>query len=168
MPGMARWREPWTDGPGEARAEGAGVTGRPSKFTQQLADEICERIATTARGIDFLCESDAKLPSARTVHRWLNEHDGFRQSYLRARERQADLLFDECLEIADDVSNDTKIVGGEDYEREVANTEWISRSKLRVDTRMRMAGKLAPKKYGERLDLEHGGGLTINIKRFGE
>lgn len=122
--------------------------GRPSEYTPEMADEICERIATTPRGLDFICDSDEQLPCARTVHRWLNAHEDFSQSYLRARERQADLLFDECLEIADDSSNDTKIVGEE--EREVANTEWISRSKLRVDTRLRMAGKLNTKKYGDK------------------
>jgi hypothetical protein len=128
---------------------------RPSDFTQEIADEICERIATTPRGIDFICESDEGLPSARTVHRWLNANEAFRQSYLRARERQADLLFDQCLEIADDNSNDTKLVGAEGAEHEAANSEWISRSKLRVDTRLRMAGKLAPKKYGDAVHLKH-------------
>lgn len=142
---------------------------RPSEFNDEIANEIVERIATTPRGIDFICESDDALPSARTVHRWLNAHDDFRQSYLRARERQADLLFDECLEIADDCSNDSRVVGaGEDREgHEVANSEWISRSKLRVDTRMRMAGKLAPKKYGEKAEIDlNASGLTINLRRF--
>jgi hypothetical protein len=130
--------------------------GRPSGFNIWTAHEICERIATTARGIDFICESDDSLPSARTVHNWLNAHPGFLQSYLRARERQADLLFDECLEIADDSTGDTKTV---EYESGASstqcNSEWISRSKLRVDTRLRMAGKLSPKKYGERQTVEH-------------
>ena len=137
---------------------------RPSKFTQAVADEICERIATTPRGIDFICESDDALPSARTVHHWLNAHETFLQSYLRARERQADLIFDECLEIADDVSRDSKVVReGEDGERLVADSEWISRSKLRVDTRLRMAGKLAPKKYGDKLELNNNHGVQDSL-----
>jgi len=141
--------------------------GRPSDYTQEIADEICERIATTPRGIDFICESDENLPSARTVHRWLNAHDDFRQSYLRARERQADLLFDECLEIADHAANDTIV---REYENgavaELPNSEWISRSKLRVDTRLRMAGKLAPKKYGDKLDVNANveGGLVLRVE----
>lgn len=142
--------------------------GRPSDFTQEIADAICERIATTPRGLDWICAQDDELPSARTVHRWLDQHDAFRQSYVRARERQADLLFDECLEIADDVSHDTKLVGREGEEREVADTEWISRSKLRVETRMRMAGKLAPKKYGDRLDLNHGGSVALRVQDMTE
>lgn len=132
-------------------AKPAKKIGRPSDFNQAVADELCERIATTPRGLDFICASDETLPSARTVHRWLDVNDGFRQSYLRARERQADLIFDECLEIADDVSSDTKIVKRADgSEFEQCDAEWISRSKLRVDTRLRMAGKLSPKKYGDK------------------
>jgi hypothetical protein len=75
------------------------------------------------------------------------------------------LLFDECLEIADDVSRDTKYVGGrgDSEAAEVANVEWISRSKLRVDTRLRMAGKLAPKKYGDKVEHEHAGGIAFTI-----
>lgn len=134
---------------------------RPSEFSQEIADEICARIATTARGIDFICESDPGLPCARTIHRWLNANEAFCQSYLRARERQADLIFDECLEIADDCSRDTKMLGAEGAEYEVCNSEWISRSKLRVDTRLRMAGKLAPKKYGDKQEIEHTGHLTV-------
>lgn len=129
--------------------------GRPSDFTAAMGEEICERIATTPRGLDFICQSDEALPSPRTVHRWLAASEEFRQSYLRARERQADLIFDECLEIADDGTNDTKLVGAEGEEREVCDSEWISRSKLRVETRMRMAGKLLPKKYGDRQTVEH-------------
>lgn len=129
---------------------------RPTTFNEAIAEEICERVATTSRGLDFICEADDDLPCARTVHRWLAANETFCQSYLRARERQADRLFDECLEISDDGTNDTKVVGADGNEREVQNSEWISRSKLRVDTRLRMAGKLAPKKYGDKLDINHG------------
>ena len=132
------------------------MTGRPSGFTTAIADEICERIASTPRGLDFICSQDDSFPSARTVHLWLNQHPEFLQSYLRARERQAALLMDESLEIADDASSDTKTLKRADgTEYEVCDSEWISRSKLRVDTRMRMAGKLDPKKWGERQTLEH-------------
>lgn len=141
---------------------------RPSDFSQKIAEIICERIATTPRGLDFICNADDALPSARTVHRWLAADDAFRQSYLHARERQADLIFDECLEISDDDSKDVKVVGEGDQEREVCNTEFVARSKLRIDTRLRMAGKLAPKKYGDKLALTDPDGekLTINIRQF--
>lgn len=125
-------------------------------LTPELANAICEAIATTPRGLDYICRHNKEFPSAATVHRMLNEDKEFCESYLRARERQADLIFDECLEIADDCTNDSKYVG-ESGDTEVCNNEWISRSKLRVDTRMRMAGKLAPKKYGDKVDVTTAG-----------
>lgn len=145
--------------------------GRPSDFSQEIADTICERIATTPRGLDFICQTDAALPSASTVHRWLNQHAEFRESYLRARERQADTIFDECLEIADDSSRDTKLVGREDNETEVCNTEFVQRAKLRIDTRMRMAGKLSPKKYGDAVQMKHtdaDGGPVQQVVRWAQ
>lgn len=138
--------------------------GRPSSFTQKIADEICERIATQPRGIDRICDEDDDMPTARTVHRWLNEHDDFCQSYLRAKERQADLLFDQALQIADTpqlgrivkrkpvkVGETEIMLGGEAVtSEEITEEDMLGHRKLQVDTRLRMAGKLAPKKYGDK------------------
>jgi hypothetical protein len=122
-------------------------------YTPELRDAICEAIATTPRGLDYICKNSPDFPCAATVHKMLNEHEDFLESYLRARERQADLIFDECLEIADDSGADA-YVDPKTNEVKVEG-EVIQRAKLRVDTRMRMAGKLAPKKYGEAQLLKH-------------
>jgi len=66
----------------------------------------------------------------------------------RARERQADVLAGQILEISDDGTND--YVQTEDGE--VPNHEHIQRSRLRVDSRKWLASKLAPKKYGDKID----------------
>lgn len=71
----------------------------------------------------------------------------------RAREEQADRLFEECLAIADDTTGDVVMVGkGGQVER--VDHENIQRSRLRVDTRKWMAGNLAPKKYDDRVTHE--------------
>jgi terminase small subunit-like protein len=131
--------------------------GRPSDYTPELAERICELIATTPRGLDFLCAKHDDLPSPRTIDNWLNRHEEFLRLYLRARERQADLLADETLEIADDSDGDVvtrKRNDGSEYEE--FNAERVARSKLRVDTRLRLAGKLHPKKWGDRVGVTHG------------
>ena len=76
---------------------------------------------------------------------------------VKAREAQADALFDEILEIADDSRNDT--VHGENGD--TPNHEWIARSKLRIDTRKWMAAKLRPKVYGDKID------VTSEVHRSG-
>ena len=87
------------------------------------------------------------LPNAR--------HEDFAHQYARAREEQADRLFEECLAIADDTTDDVVMVAdGKGGQVERVNHENIQRSRLRVDTRKWMAGKLAPKKYGDRIITE--------------
>lgn len=122
-------------------------------LTPELANAICEAIATTPRGLDYICKNTKGFPCAKTVHTWLTKDDNFLQSYLRARERQADLIFDECLEIADESGADAVV--DEKTGAIKVDGEVIQRAKLRVDTRMRMAGKLSPKKYGESTQVKH-------------
>src|SRR5260370_1722018 len=72
----------------------------------------------------------------------------FRDQYARAREEQADKLFREIIEIADDASGD--YVTTSDGKR-IVDHENIQRSRLRVDARTWAAARLAPKKYGDHI-----------------
>jgi hypothetical protein len=123
--------------------------GRPSKFTQEVADAICTRIAD-GESLRKICESD-DMPAKTTVMRWLadeEQHKPFRDQYARAREEQADKLAEEIIEIADDGRNDTY----KDAEGQIkVDHDVIARSRLRVDARKWYASKLAPKKYGDKL-----------------
>jgi len=127
------------------------MSGRPSVFSEALADAICEALAD-GRSLRSICLDDG-MPSQTTIFRWLADerYSVFREQYTRAREAQADALFDECLDIADDGANDYMADG--EY-----NGDAVARSRLRIDTRKWMAGKLRPKKYGDKqeIDLNHG------------
>ena len=59
---------------------------RPSKFTEGLADKICERIAC-GESLRAICEGKS-MPGKTTVMRWLadEDHAGFRNQYACARE----------------------------------------------------------------------------------
>ena len=122
--------------------------GRPSSFSQDKADAICALIAS-GRSLRSICEQDDQ-PDQTTVYRWLRTEEAFRLQYARAREDQAETIFDEMLQIADDGSNDTWM--NEDG-LDILNTDHIQRSKLRIDARKWVLGKMAPKKYGDRLQL---------------
>ena len=145
--------------------------GRPSSFTQETADEICALIAE-GQSLRSICLAD-EMPSMRAVLRWLADenNEDFRRQYARAREAQADALFDEILDIAEDGSNDWMerknadgvVIGWQE------NGEALRRSALRVDARKWMAGKLAPKKYSDKQSVEHtgpdGGAIQISDER---
>ena len=83
---------------------------------------------------------------------------GVRDQYARAREEQADKLFREIIEIADDASGD--YVTTSDGKR-IVDHENIQRSRLRVDARKWAAARLAPKKYGDRVEHDVRGDINF-------
>ena len=130
--------------------------GRPSKFTQALADDICERIAT-GEGMREICRGEGFPVAEKTVFEWLQKDAQFRKQYTRAREEQADTYADEVIIIADGVEArrtiDKKDADGNVYQVEVE--EDPNRSRLRMDARKWAAGKRKPKVYGDRMHLDH-------------
>lgn len=132
---------------------------RPSDFTQDIADRICAEIAE-GKSLRKVCEAE-DLPHRSTVHRWLKEIEAFRDQYARAMDDRADKLADEILEISDDDSGDfgfkkVQTADGESAEPFI-DKDNIQRARLRVDSRKWLAGKLAPKKYGDKVLNEHTG-----------
>ena len=83
--------------------------GRPSLFTTELGDEICNRIAD-GESLRAICDA-ADMPDKVTVFRWLlaEEHKDFSNRYIRARDIQADVLFDEIHQIADTPQKGTNL-----------------------------------------------------------
>lgn len=124
------------------------MTGRPSIFSDEIALAICARLSD-GESLRKICCDDA-MPGQTTVYRWLMENEAFREQYACARELQADTLFDEILDIADDASNDWMERHGENNPGWRENGEAIRRSQIRIDSRKWMAGKLRPKKYGDK------------------
>jgi len=74
-----------------------------------------------------------------------------------AREIGEEVIAQECLEIADDGSNDWV----ETKHGPQVNMECVNRSKLRVETRLKLLAKWNPKKYGDKLDLS--GTLDVSL-----
>lgn len=104
--------------------------GRPSSFTQTVADAICLRIAL-GESLRKICD-DADMPHQATVFRWLEAQPPFREQYARARDLQADTKFDEVGDISD-----------------AATPEDAQVARLRIDARKWQSAKLAPKRYGD-------------------
>ena len=133
-----------------------------AQFSEERFDEICERIAE-GESLREIC-TDEDMPSKTTVFKWLSQSQELADQYARAREEQADLIFDEILGIADDARNDWMERNGQDDAGYQANGEHIQRSRLRIDARKWMAGKLRPKVYGDKLDLNHSGEMRVTLE----
>lgn len=135
------------------------MAGQPTKYNQETAYKICERIATSSNSLRVIC-AEFKI-SYTTFKNWLRENEEFVAQYARAKEDQADFLGEEMIDIADDNTQDIKKImkGGEIIE--IEDTEVTNRSKLRVETRKWLMGKLKPKKYGDKIQTEHSGSVEI-------
>jgi len=117
--------------------------GRPTLYSEELIDEICERISD-GESIKDICADD-EMPKRTTIFRWLAKYEEFRNLYARAREEQADLIFDEVKKIADEC-------GGERDETGRYVPDQVTKARLQIDTRKWQAAKLRPKVYGDRID----------------
>ena len=142
-----------------AEAVSPAKPGRPSAFAQEIADEICRRLSQ-GEPLAQICR-DEHMPAVRTVSDWKKARESFSADFAHAREDGFDQIAAECLDIADETAFDTIITDTGDK----PNTEWISRSKLRIETRLKLLAKWDPKRYGDKVDLNHGGqdGNPVNM-----
>lgn len=142
--------------------------GRPSKYTNKLADKICQMIAQ-GQSVRSIC-SKKDMISMQTFFRWLRENDKFCEQYARACEERSYMHAEEILEIADDATNDYMEQHDESDELTgyKLNGENIQRSRLRIDTRKWLMSKLNPKVYGDKLDMTTNGndiGVTLSASQ---
>ena len=133
---------------------------RPTIFSQEIVDQICERLVE-GESLRKICKR-ADMPGISTVIRWLADdaHTAFRAQYTRAREAQADTLADEILAIADTpklgtvtMTKAVTVAGVTGVETKTKRGDMLGHRRLMVDSRKWLASKLYPKKYGDRLEL---------------
>jgi hypothetical protein len=132
-------------------------------FTPEQKVAACEEILAKVKAGSSLIAAcrggDDWTPSETTFRRWCDGDEELAAKYARAREDRAEAIFEECMTIADSQEGDVVMVDG----HATPNHDMIARAKLRIDTRRWMLGKMQPKKYGEKIDLNHGGGMVVTI-----
>ena len=121
---------------------------RPSLYTEEIIREICDRLST-GEPLAQICR-DEGMPAVRTVGDWSKERADVSASIARAREEGEESIALDCLHIADDNGKDTRVLKDG---VEVVDSDWIQRSKLRIDTRLKLLAKWNPKKWGEKIDM---------------
>jgi hypothetical protein len=137
------------------------IPRKPNEYTPEIVEAICLRLADR-ESLRSICR-DPTMPRLPLVYDWLNTYPDFVKRYARACELRTEAYFEEYYEAATDGSNDW-------YDRQIYNAkgelvrtertvdpEVVARSRLRCDALKWMMGKLNPKKYGDKLDLNLGG-----------
>ena len=111
------------------------MTGRPSEYSEDMAAAILAGISAGV-SLNKLCKSP-EMPSITTVFKWMLQQEAFAAKYARAQEERATIVFEEAVEIADDVPG--------------AGSGDVNRDRLRVDTRKWFLARMSPRKYGDKL-----------------
>lgn len=141
--------------------------GRPSKYTEDIAIEICARLAEGEPMTKIT--RDNHIPHPVTVYRWLIDNLEFRNMYESARKDGAHTLASQIQEIADETPLEVfDEAGNKRYD-----SGSISHNKLRVEARKWLAAKYLPRVYGDRqilagdadspVELNHNGAIFDGI-----
>jgi len=104
----------------------------------------------------------------QTVYAWvLDNHEGFADAYARARHLMALGWADDLDEIARDRRGDFVV---NEEGKLVPDMEHIMRSRLRIDTRKWLLGKVLPRVYGDKVITEvtgkDGGAIEMQATRI--
>lgn len=138
--------------------------GRTTSYTKAMGEFICEQLAMTERSLRSIC-AELGIHHTKVLY-WAEFPDeesrpGFAEMYKRARQIQAEAMFDEIRSIADDSSKDKtkKNIGGKMVE--VVDHEHIMRDKLRVDSRKWILSKMKPERFGDAIKVDHTGTIDL-------
>ena len=137
--------------------QGEVVLGRPSSYTQELADKICEEIAS-GKSMRSVSRMEG-MPAMSMIFRWLREHPSFREQYTASTIERTEAFQEDVIDISDDGSDDyteDNYMEGRTPGYQV-NSENIQRSRLRVETRKWLMERMKPKKYGAKIDMTTNG-----------
>lgn len=136
---------------------------RPTSYNETVARDICVRLME-GESLASIC-ADEDMPARSSVYLWLHDNSEFSDRYARAREVQATTFFDEVQQISDNTMLGEKRTIKPDGTIEIVQADMIEHRRLRVDARKWMAARLAPKKYGDKIDHEHSGSLTVVVNK---
>jgi len=93
----------------------ASKMGRPTIFTPELAEKICDLIreGKSERQISKM----PGMPDAKTLLRWKDTNSDFCLQSARAREASAEKFNDELLELQENLNNElqTRLLSGDDF-----------------------------------------------------
>ena len=109
------------------------MTGRPSTFTEEAADEIVTRMAQ-GESLRSICRDD-HMPPLSTVIGWQAQHETFAVRCARAREAQAEDMDGRVMSVA---------------ERVEAGELDPQAARVALAAYQWRASKLAPKRYGDK------------------
>ena len=124
--------------------------GRPTSYSDELADEICEALATSDKGIAALCLLNEHWPAVQTLRVWRIRNASFSSKYAEALKQR--LAFD-AEELEDLAASTEKYIDEKGVRR--ADPGLVAETRMKLDTRKWIVSKALPKVWGDKIIQEH-------------
>ena len=137
------------------------ATLRTPEIETRIIEGLCDGVP-----LRELCRQEG-MPNWRTVYDWISADEELAARIAHARELGFDAIAEEILDIADDGTNDWVERKRKDGSVDtVVDSEHVQRSKLRIETRLKLLAKWNPKTYGERQQVDVGNkdGETLKVE----
>lgn len=133
--------------------------GRPTIYTEELAERICDTVATHTEGTTTLCSKYDWMPDEHTIRMWRRKYTTFSLRYLDSKAQQAELLAESIDDIIKEVSYYTDHEGNNRIDPPSA-----SLAIAKATNRKWTAARLAPKIYGDQKRVEELQGENERVK----
>lgn len=133
--------------------------GNPTTYTKEIADEIVRRLSE-GEPLAQICRTDG-FPAVRTVSEWRKRNEEFNAAFLEARDVGFDVIADDVLRIVDEAP--ARILTEHGDKVDPGHVAW---QKTRAEQRLKLLAKWDPRRYGDRIALDHGvqGNLAEQLK----
>jgi len=133
---------------------------KPMPFDPVIGAEICEAFATSSLGLDALCKANPHWPSRKVIIKWrLDPSLSFGEDYARAKQAQIDLMVERIFTITKDRKQGYLTdKDGNSY----ADQTYLTKMRCEIDAIKWLAGKLAPKIYGDKKDSAQDNGDALS------
>lgn len=79
--------------------------GRPTIYTPELAELICDRVASNPNGIVRICNMFDDMPNHDTIHAWRHKYPEFSDRFMEARKKQSHLMFESAIDEVQSISD---------------------------------------------------------------
>jgi hypothetical protein len=122
------------------------------KQIEDTFTEICRQIAEEGKSLRAVLRSK-EMPESHTFYKWIDNDTNKLLQYTRATNDRAEGLFDEILQISDTTIEGTTTKETENG-IEVTTADMIQHRRLQVDSRKWMLGKMNPKKYSDKIQID--------------
>lgn len=126
----------------------------------KIIDEACDWLASGRTLRDF-CRQEGK-PSDVSLYQHVARDPEAVSRIAHARAQGADRIAEEALAIADTPVAGVTVTVDKDGEKRVTE-DMLGHRKLQVDTRLRLLAKWNSGRYGDKSQVEHSGGVTLQV-----